>query len=663
MRKSHLLTLALLFGTAVAQAQMRLMLHTDQAKAEVSPRLYGLMTEEINFSYDGGLYSQLVRNPSFRDGYKYLRQNELNQRFGDVELRTNKYWWLRDSTAAVADIDRTVPVNAANPWTLKFEVKDAGRAALVNDGYWGFPIRGNTTYTGGLFVKTDKPGTGLTIALMSSDGSRTFAKTTVTGIANELRKVSYTLQTGSDAPDTKDAKLVITASGKANFWLGRVTLFPPLYKGLPLRADLMEMMRAMRPKFLRLPGGNYLEGNEFRNRFDWKKTIGDPDKREGHYSPWGYPSTDGMGLLEFLQWAEALEAEPVLGLFAGYCLNRDYVEGPFLEPFIQDALDEIEYVMGSTDTKWGARRAADGHPEPFPLRFVEIGNEDGFDHNGSYTMRYKQFYDAIRKAYPQLEIICTTGESYFRKYPREGVVPKVDIVDEHGYRSAKDMFRQYHRYDRYDRKGVKVFAGEWATREGVPTTNMNAALGDAVWMAGVEKNSDVVIMSCYAPLFVNVNPLAMQWRSNLIGYDALSAYGSPSYYAQVMFGGNVGDRIVPVTEADVPTMSYYLNETDSVNGKKTTTPSVFHSATLDSKSGKVYLKLINPTAEARQVAVEIPGRKLSKVEKTELKAANPQQTNTVTAPRNIVPQTSKVRLGKGGTVTLPPYSIAVYTLK
>jgi alpha-L-arabinofuranosidase len=258
----------------------------------------------------------------------------------------------------------------------------------------------------------------------------------------------------------------------------------------------MEMMVEMNPKFLRFPGGNYLEGNNFANRFDWKQTIGNPDERPGHQSPWGYRSTDGLGLLEFLQWAEDIGGEPVVGVFAGYVLNGDHLDGDYVKPFIQDALDEIEYIIGDAQTtKWGAVRARDGHPAPFPLHYVEIGNEDFFDRSGSYPNRFKMFYEAIKARYPQLQIISTVGFNALKSKAIQN--PVVDVIDEHYYRNAFDMYRNAFQYDRYDRTGPKIFCGEWATREGTPTTNMNAALGENVEAAIDGKYYTYTIVGVY----------------------------------------------------------------------------------------------------------------------------------------------------------------------
>jgi alpha-L-arabinofuranosidase len=318
-----------------------------------------------------------------------------------------------------------------------------------------------------------------------------------------------------------------------------VSLFPPTYKDRPNgnRIDLMQKLADMRPAFLRFPGGNYLEGNTIPERFAWKKTIHGLEERPGHRCPWGYRSTDGLGLLEFLEWCEDLKMEPVLAVYAGYSLRGERVEpGEKLRPFVQEALDEIEYATGGPETTWGKERTKDGHKEPFKIQYVEVGNEDNFDRSGSYDGRFAQYYDAIKAKHPDLQVVATA--------PVKSRKP--DVLDEHFYRSARQMERDARHYDKYDRNGPKIFVGEWATRDGNVTPSLNAALGDAAWMIGMERNADVVIMHCYAPLLVNISPGAKQWDTDLIGYDALNSFGSPSYYAQKMFSENRGDRVLPV---------------------------------------------------------------------------------------------------------------------
>ncbi|MBQ6243766.1 MAG: alpha-N-arabinofuranosidase [Bacteroidales bacterium] len=630
---------ALLFcGAAGAQT---LTLRLKEAQKDVSPMLYGLMTEEINYAYEGGLYAQLVRDPQVKE----LVQPQRGQS-GPVRPR---YWELSDPDGATMTLRQNeAHVNYRNN-SLLVEARRSG-AALLNRGFWGMAVRPATTYQGSLYAK----GAGsLTVSLVSTDGGTVYASQRVSGLGADWRKFEFRLATGAAFAPTKDAMLRIAFDAPGTYQLTRVMLFPPSYKGHGLRSDLMELMAGMKPAFLRFPGGNYLEGNTFHERFDWKRTIGDVNFRPGHQCPWGYWSSDGLGLLEFLTWIEDLGGEPILGVFAGYTLNRDYVEGEYLEPFIQDALDEIEYVIGGPETKWGGQRVRDGHPAPFKLHYVEIGNEDFFDRSGSYQGRYMQFYKAIKAKYPQLQIIASTSEQQFYD---GGVMDRrdlqLDIVDEHYYRNTLGMYRAAFQYDSYDRNGPKVFCGEWASREGEPTTNLNAALGDAAWMACMERNSDHVIASCYAPLFVNVSEGAMQWRSDLLGYDALSAYGSPSYYAQCLFAQYLGDKILPVSAEGIPTFT-----ADDREGGEL--PQIYYTATMDSKSGRIYLKLVNAVGTPQTVKLAFDGKRpVRDIKKVEIAADDPLATNSIDAPTAVVPVESVVRLRKGA-VTLSPYSITV----
>jgi alpha-N-arabinofuranosidase len=414
------------------------------------------------------------------------------------------------------------------------------------------------------------------------------------------------------------------------------------------------MLIDMRPKFLRFPGGNYLEGDQIADRFDWKKTLGALSERPGHMAPWGYRSTDGLGLHEFLLWAEDMNAEPVLAVYAGYSLKGAYVKpGPDLEPYLQDALDEIEYVTGPASSKWGSLRAKAGHPAPFKLTYVEVGNEDFFDRSGSYDQRFVQFNTAIKARYPQLQVISTVGFEHPENQRVRSVTP--DVVDEHYYRTV-DAFLKAARgqYDKYDRKGPKIFVGEWGayetpfepwnprSRGEAPTPNMRAAIGDAAWMTQMERNSDLVIMHSYAPLLVNVNPGGRQWRPNLIGYDALRVYGAPSYHAIKLFATHVGDEILKANAAD----------TD-----------VLVSATRDSRSRMLYVKLVNPGNAAAPVQLDVTGVPIRSTATALTLAADPQDTNSIDAPNRVVPVTSRVTGVKSGfTYTVPANGIVVLAL-
>jgi len=299
----------------------------------------------------------------------------------------------------------------------------------------------------------------------------------------------------------------------------------------------------------------------------------------------------------------------------------------------------------------------DGHPEPFPLKYVEIGNEDWLDRSGSYSRRFAQFYDAIKHKYPSLQLIATTTVT--NRSP--------DVIDEHFYRSQDEMETHAHDYDRRTRGGTKVFVGEWATRIGSPTPNLAGALGDAAWMTGMERNSDLVIMSCYAPLFVNVNPGGMQWRTDLIGYDALTSYGSPAYYAQKMFSLNHGDAILKTESANIAKRQWQPPARRR-NGVLQPPPApvqvltLFFDATRDRSTGTIYLKIVNPRSEAQTVQIELQGARDVSPEGSliQLSGDSPEDTNSITEPVKIVPVTSKIDgLSSKFMRSFPPYSISI----
>ncbi len=516
--------LALTLCAARAFAQTgSITVQANHPEHAISPTLYGLMTEEINHSYDGGLYAELIRNRIFRN-------NEA----------TPVHWHPVGN--ASLSLNHNHPYNKALTTCLKVQIEATGRqpAGIANSGYWGIPVKPNTIYHASFYARAGAGASGtLTLAIQSSDGSITYASAHTKQPAAGWHKYTATLKTGSAGP-TANTRFVILASHPATLYFNLVSLFPPTYLNQPngFRPDLMKLLGAMHPAFLRLPGGNYLEGNTIAERFRWKKTLGPLTDRPGHESPWGYRSTDGMGLLEFLMWCQDLHMQPVLAVYAGYSLQQQHIEpGADLEPFVKSALEEIQFTMGAPSTPWGRVRAQLGHPAPFPLHYVEVGNEDFFDQSHTYNARFAQFFKAIKAKYPQLKLIATT--------PVTGVTP--DLIDDHYYRSAAAMENDVHHYDHTSRSGPKTFVGEWASTEGHPTPTMNAALGDAAWLTGLEKNSDQVIISSYAPLLVNVNNGAAQWGTNLIGYNALTSFGSPSYYVQKMFSTNRGDVVLPET--------------------------------------------------------------------------------------------------------------------
>ncbi|HWW71594.1 MAG TPA: alpha-L-arabinofuranosidase C-terminal domain-containing protein, partial [Duganella sp.] len=555
---------------------------------------------------------------------------------------------------------------------------DAARAArghrvgIANAGYWGIPVKPSTRYRASFYAKTaGAGGVPLTVSIEGVDGKAVYAQAEGGRIDGDWKRYSVTLTTAANVKPTADARLVIATESPGTVWFNQVSLFPPTYKDRPNgnRADLMQKLVDMKPAFLRFPGGNYLEGETVATRFKWKETLGPIEQRPGHRGTWGYRSSDGMGLLEFLEWCEDMKAEPVLAVFAGYALHGETIPaGPELQAFVQEALDEIEYVTGDVSTKWGAQRARDGHPAPFKLRYVEIGNEDGFDKQKTYDGRYTQFHDAIKAKYPRLKLISTVNGKDWLSQLQKLTSRVPDLVDEHYYYSPMEMMNDAARYDSYERKGPKVFIGEWAAREGEPTTNLHSALADAAFMAGMERNADVVEMSCYAPLLVNVNPGGMQWKSNLVGYDAQTSYGSPSYHAQKMFSNYLGDVSLPVTAEKVGTQTWQQparEETPQVLPPAREVPTMFFSATKSDRRGEIYLKVVNAIGTAQAVRVDLAGAgKVAPEGKAiVLTSAKKEDTNTIAEPTKVVPVTSKASgLGKQFSYSFAPYSVTVLVL-
>jgi len=701
--KTCLIALAVAFtATSYAQAP-KLTLDLTKSTLKVSPMLYGLMTEEINHSYDGGLYAELIKNRVFKDN------ENAPEAWSLVQEDTASHASIKLIAANPNNIpfdEQRLSINGALTTCLRLTVPKAGtKAGIANEGYWGIPIKPSTTYKAsfylkgtGSFMQRRRPGGGqgsapnapaaienntagpITVTIESTDGKTVYAKGTINLEKSDFwKKFELTLTTATDVKPTKDARFVISTDRTGLYYFNLVSLFPPTYNNRVNgnRIDITKMLIDMKSKFLRFPGGNYLEGPDFANAFPWKTTLGPIENRPGHKGSWGYRPTDGMGLYEFLMWCEEIGAEPLLGVYAGYALNGDHVDaGPLLKPYVDDALDEIEYITGDAKTYWGAKRVADGHPAPFKLTYVEIGNEDWFDRSNSYDGRFTQFREAIEARYPQLTCISTIADAQFSNQKvTSGKKPA--ILDEHYYRSSWDMFEWASQYDSYDRKGPKIFCGEWATREGIPTTNLIAALGDAAWMTGMERNSDHVIMSCYAPLFVNVNtrtptaPKAWQWDSDLIGYDALNSYGSPSYYVQKLFSEYLGDVIVPITAANIPTQNRPAPQQrpgaqNAAPATPKAVPTVFYAATKDAKTGTIYLKIVNAMGTVQPIDINLIGVGKMKSEATlvVVKGEKPEDTNSITEPTKIVPITTKIKgVAANFKQKLAPYSVSILKLE
>ncbi|HEX9335791.1 MAG TPA: LamG-like jellyroll fold domain-containing protein, partial [Pseudonocardiaceae bacterium] len=428
--------------------------HTDQPGAAINPTQFGAFLEEINHSGDGGIYAQLVRNWDLKES-----------------ASAPAYWSAVKDRSAHASIglDTTQPLNSANPVALKLSVADlpaGGRVGVANGGYWGIPVTPSTTYQLSFYAKASGYTGPLTASLETNSG-QILASARVVSVNGAWTKYTTTLTTPQRLTPSLTNRLVLATGDptatNATIWFDIVSLFPPTFDNAPngLRVDLMRKIAAMRPSYFRVPGGNYLEGNTLDTRFQWKNTVGPIENRPGHNnSAWGYWSTDGMGLPQYLEMAEEVGAQPILAVNAGYALNGTVAPTADWPAYVQDALDEIQYATGPTSTPWGAQRAADGHPNPFAVSYVEIGNEDFFDRTGSYDLRFAAFYDAIRVADPQLKLIATT--SVTSRTP--------DVIDDHNYTGDPiTMAADAHQYDSTARTGPKRMVGEFAVTQGSPT--------------------------------------------------------------------------------------------------------------------------------------------------------------------------------------------------
>ena len=611
-------------------------INANEKVGDISPMFYGLMTEEINYSYDGGLYAELIRNRAFKD-------NDSKP----------VHWSLVQKGNAVGNItlDSVEQKGTALNRNLRLEITSAdanNKVGISNDGYWGIPIRKNKIYTASFYAKTDAQFKGpLLVSLESADGKIVYDSAVVSNVAGDWKKYSVTLGTKEGIDTTSDGRFVITAKNKGTIWFSLVSLFPPTYNNRDNgnRKDIMKLLADMKPGFLRFPGGNYLQSKKIETRFDWKQTLGDISQRSTHdNNSWGYHSSDGMGIMEFLGWCEDLKMEPLLAVFDGLLLShRSAMSLDSLKPYVQDALDEIEFVNGDASTKWGAVRIKLGHPKPYNVKYIEIGNEDFFDRVGkTWDARFTMFYDAIKAKYPNLQVISSNHVT--TRTP--------DYEDIHDYFSFKKALKLAHKFDGYKRKDAKVFEGEWACREGVPTTNMLGALGDAAFLTGMERNADIVKMSCYAPLFVNVNPKGMQWKSDLIGYNNITSYGSPSYYLQKTFSENLGDQSVKSSIENVPMAA-------------DTTEQLFYSVTKDSKTGTLFLKVVNVSDSIQSPTININTDKkiLSEGKEIVLTSDKVTDTNSITDPTKIVPVSGIAKgLGKRFTYNFKPHSVTVLKL-
>lgn len=596
---------------------------TGTTGATVSPTLFGAMMEDINYGAEGGLYNDEVRNSGFNDSTNALNAWAAVAGSG-----------VTDALASDTTTGPTSALTQSGKLTITSGVSSSARAGIANSGYFGVGIAPSTSYSAQFYAKASAGFTGsLTVALESTGGT-VFASATVPSITTSWAPYTVTLTTSASAPTTSTNLFVIstnsTTANGASIWFGATYLYPPAYNGAAnhLRADLMQKVAALTPAIFRVPGGNYLEGNTYDTRLEWSNTLGAVPNRAGHYnSAWGYWSTDGMGLDEYLQMAEEVGASPVLAVYAGYTLNGTSDTGTTLSNDITDAVNELHYVLDDASTSWGAARAANGHSAPYNVSYVEIGNEDFF--STTYSTRYPLFYNAIHSAFPALKIIATDTATGGSPY---------DVLDLHFYNSPAWFEANSNYFDSATRGSYKIFIGEYAANTGSPTNDLNSALGDASWLLGLERNSDLVTMSAYAPLWANVN--GSQWVPNLIGFNNTTSYGSPSYYAQVILAQNHGTTVVSSTITGAAGLQALVTKTGTT----------------------YYLTVINTTGSANNTTVKLSG--VSSVSSTgtstSMSGSFPSATNSINSPTNIVPVTSTASgLGTTFTRSFPAYSITI----
>jgi alpha-L-arabinofuranosidase len=636
---------------AVLAGASTLTVDASDIRATTRRSTYGLILEDISHSVDGGVYAELVRNRTFKEPY----QPGSGPGAGPVP-----YWSLVPGGGATGSftVDMAQPLNTAIDRSLRVHATSlprGGRLAASNLGYYGIGVNPATTYRGSLYARSSTGWSGaVQVSLEKPDGTVLVSRT-LAALGADWGKQTFTLRTPAGIAPSTDNRLVVSllnncrpagcaAITEQDVWLSVVSLFPPTYKNRPngLRPDLAQKFAALKPGLLRVPGGNYLEGVTLATRFDWKATLGPIEERAGHQNTaWGYWSTDGMGLLEYLRMAEDIGAQPLIGLFAGYTLNGQHVPEEEFEPYIADALDEIEYAIGDTTTTWGARRAADGHPAPFDVQYVEVGNEDWFDTSGSYAWRFTRMYDAIKARYPQLKVIATTGglQGGAASSTATGRVP--DLSDDHYYAPPSFFANPNGRYDRADRGGRQYLIGEYGAQEGTPTPTLRAAVGEAAFLTEIERNSDMVIGSMYAPILVHENQ--PNWPSNMVGFDAGRSYGSPSYWVVHMFANNLGRQVV--------------------GSRLTGAGAVEQVVTKTTQSGRTtfFVKIVNPTGQLQSVRLVLQG--VTSVDGTGTRTVltgDPATRNTLTAPSAVEPVVAQISgLGPTTRLSVPANSVTV----
>lgn len=553
--KQNLLCLAaaalLMSSCGGVTPEEELVINLQEKGAEVAPSMYGIFFEEINHAGDGGLYAELVKNRSFEElempeGYyakgDVLHPKEVcNHLTGKVSHGSFRWttepvpgWTLqaKDASAAGMKLTKENPKFSSAPNNLKVTIKDASTPVrLINEGYWGMNLVKGDSYRLRTILRPSVDYKGKITALLLSDKDEVLASAPVEVTGSNVWSDIH--QMLSPSVTAAKGKLALEFDGMGTVSLDYVSLFPEkTFRDRPngLRTDVAEMLQGLHPAFVRWPGGCVVEGISLANRFEWKKTLGDPAARSGEYSTWGYRCSYGFGYHEMLQFCEDINADAMfvcnVGLGCQYRMGDASPEDK-IAYYLDDCMDAIEYAIGDITTEWGAKRAEQGHPDAFPLKYVEIGNENWGD---EYDKRFDIFYKAIKAKYPELILISNHGLG------GTGKIAKTDMIDPHWYVNPEFFFQNTTIFDNHPRGKYDAYVGEYACNANVGGGNMRAALSEAAFISGMERNGDLVKMASYAPLLENRNDRS--WAVNLIWLDTDQVLGRSSYYVQQMAAEN-----------------------------------------------------------------------------------------------------------------------------
>lgn len=654
--KGLLAVLALAAGSALQAQTNELVIQAGKPGAEIQPTMYGLFFEDINYAADGGLYAELVKNRSFEFPQHFMGWKI----FGKVSLKDDGPFERNPHYVRLA--------YAGHPH------KQTG---LDNEGFFGIGIKKGAEYRFSVWARVAEGETPAKIRVELADTKsmneqQAFVAADVTVDSKEWKKYQVILK-----PEVTNPKAIlrIFLASRQTVDLEHISLFPvDTWQGHEngLRKDLVQALADIKPGVFRFPGGCIVEGTDIASRYDWKKSVGMVENRPLNENRWQYTfphrffpdyyQSYGLGFYEFFQLSEEIGAEPLPVLSCGLACqfqnpNMDaHVPLCDLESYIQDALDLIEFANGAVDTPWGKIRADMGHPAPFNLKLIGIGNEQW---GKEYPEHLEPFVKAIRKKYPDIKIVGSSGpdsegEQFDYLWPEMKSL-KADLVDEHFYRPEAWFLSQGARYDNYDRKGPKVFAGEYACHgKGKKWNHFHASLLEAAFMTGLERNADIVHMATYAPLFAHVE--GWQWRPDMIWFDNLNSVCTVSYYVQQLFATHKGTNVLSLTMNKKP-----VTGAEGQNG-------LFASAVCDKNKNEIIVKVVNTSGKKQSLSLIFNGLKkkevLSGARCIKLSSTGMDKDNTIENPLAIIPQETSLDVnGHTLNVDLEPVTFAVYILK